>query len=244
MTLREKFEQSGNWLFRWRSYLPLLLFVPLVVEMHRSPSPIAGGWFEMGRQAVCFAISMVGFALRVFTVGHTPPGTSGRTTRRQKAASLNTTGAYSLLRHPLYLANLLMWLGIALSCCTWSLLVIFLLAFSLYYERIMFAEEEYLRRRFGPQFEQWAATTPAFLPRIANWTPPSQSFSMRKILRKEYSGLFAVVAGFCLARAFEHATAEKRLFIEPAWLVLLLATFVVYLILRTLHTRTRLLAAD
>lgn len=244
MTLREKFEQSGNWLFRWRSYLPLLLFVPLLVEMLRSPWPIAGGWLEMSRQAACFAVSMIGFAVRIFTVGHTPPGTSGRNTKRQKAASLNTTGAYSLLRHPLYLGNLLMWLGIALSCCTWPLLVIFLLAFSLYYERIMFAEEEYLRRRFGAEFEQWAATTPALLPRIANWTPPSQPFSMRKILRKEYSGLFAVVAGFCLARAFEHATAEKRLFIEPAWLVLLLATFVVYLILRTLHTRTRLLAAD
>jgi hypothetical protein len=25
MPLREEFEKTGNWLFRWRSYLPLLL---------------------------------------------------------------------------------------------------------------------------------------------------------------------------------------------------------------------------
>lgn len=34
MPLREEFERTGQWLFRWRSYLPLLLFPPVVAALH------------------------------------------------------------------------------------------------------------------------------------------------------------------------------------------------------------------
>ena len=48
-------------------------------------------------------------------VGFTPRGTSGRNTKEgQVAESLNTLGMYSMCRHPLYLGNLLMWLGIVM----------------------------------------------------------------------------------------------------------------------------------
>ncbi len=56
-------------------------------------------------------ISFFGLALRVIVVGHAPYGTSGRNTREQVADTLNTTGMYSIVRHPLYLANYLIILG-------------------------------------------------------------------------------------------------------------------------------------
>ena len=31
MPLREEFESSGQWLFRWRSYLPVVLLVPVII---------------------------------------------------------------------------------------------------------------------------------------------------------------------------------------------------------------------
>ena len=64
-------------------------------------------------------------------------------------STLNTSGLYSVVRHPLYLGNYLMWLGVALFSRTWWAPVIVSLVFWLYYERIMFAEEEFLRRQFG-----------------------------------------------------------------------------------------------
>ena len=51
--------------------------------------------------------------IRIYTVGTTPAGTSGRNRDKQIAEKLNKTGVYSIIRHPLYLGNLLIWLGVA-----------------------------------------------------------------------------------------------------------------------------------
>ena len=104
-----------------------------------------------------------------------PKDTSRRNTGRPQAETLNTTGLYSVVRHPLYLGNYLMWLGVALFPGAWWAPVIVSLVFWLYYERIMFAEEEFLRRQFGEHYTAWAAATPAFLPRLGRWRSPGRT---------------------------------------------------------------------
>ena len=61
------------------------------------------------------SISVLGFLVRFYTIGTTPKGTSGRNTKEQVADVLNSSGMYSMLRHPLYLGNYLIWLGISLA---------------------------------------------------------------------------------------------------------------------------------
>ena len=99
-------------------------------------------------------------AIRAYTIGHTPKGTSGRNTKKQVANALNTTGAYSLVRNPLYLGIFFMGLGVALFAHLWWLTLIYVLAFWLYYERVIFAEEAYLRDKFGAEYLSWADRTP------------------------------------------------------------------------------------
>lgn len=130
------------------------------------------------------------------TVGHTPAGTSGRNTARQVADSLNTTGIYSVVRHPLYLGNFLMWLGVSLLTCSPGFVAAFALAYWIYYERIMYAEEQFLRRKFGTAYALWAASTPAFLPRLGQYVPLALPFSWRKVLKKEKNGAFALLLTF------------------------------------------------
>ena len=137
-------------------------------------------------------------------VGYAPVRTSGRNTRNQIADSLNTTGLYSIVRHPLYLGNFLIGLGISLVSWVWWLPLIYTLLFGIYYERIMFAEEAFLRRKFGGEFEDWAAATPAFWPRISQWRRPALPFSFRNVLRREYSGLAVVILGHAGVELAEH----------------------------------------
>ena len=85
MKLVEQMGQTGDILFRWRSWLPLLL-LPLFVASFSGGHPTGSPSFEFWWEVACFAVSMVGLVLRVITVGTAPRGTSGRNTREQKAA--------------------------------------------------------------------------------------------------------------------------------------------------------------
>ena len=244
MGLREEFEATGNWLFRRRGYLPLLLFPLLLVAVRGSAYPSGDHALDLAWEGVCLLLALIGLALRVATVGFVPRDTSGRTTGGLRAGSLNTSGFYSVVRHPLYLGNYLMWLGVALFPRSWWAPVIVSLVFWLYYERIMFAEEEFLRRKFGPLYAAWAATTPAFLPRLTLWRRPGAPFCLLTVLRREHSSLLALMASLTtLEVASDHANTG-RLIVDPVWGTALAVTLVLCLAVRAVKHRTRLLHVE
>ena len=243
MGMREEFEAAGNWLFRHRGYLPLLLF-PLLLLAAAHSSAAAGHPPALVRDVLCVAVALGGLAVRVATVGYVPRDTSGRNTGRPQAESLNTGGLYSVVRHPLYLGNYLMWLGVALFARAWWAPVIVSLVFWLYYERIMFAEEEFLRRRFDAEYESWAASTPAFLPRLGLWRPAGARFSLLTVLRREHSSLLALIASLTALEVARVHASTGRLSLDPIWGTALAATLALCLAVRTLKHRTRLLHVE
>jgi len=244
MALREEFEAAGNWLFRRRSYLPVLLFPILLADIAGVRYPASGQAPGPVWEGLCLLVSILGVGVRVATVGFAPAGTSGRNTGQQRAATLNTTGMYSVVRHPLYVGNYLLWLGVAaLPGLPWSPVVV-TLVFWLYYERIMFAEEEFLRRSFGAAYTQWADVTPAIIPRVSRWRPPDFPFSLRTVLRREYPGWWALVASFTVLHVAGAVVRTGRPTLTPGWGAAFAATTVVCYALRLLKRRTRLLHVE
>ena len=196
MALLHSFEKSGNTLFKHRGQIPVVLFVlaiPIVFFTNYNNIPES---FQNGLTIVSIFISFIGFVIRAYAIGTTPKGTSGRNTKEQVADSLNHTGIYSTVRHPLYLGNYLMWIGIVMFTFNIYFVVIVSLAYWLYYERIMFAEERFLERKFGEEYLEWSKKVPAFIPGFKNYLRGSIPFSFITILRREYSGVLATVVGF------------------------------------------------
>ena len=106
MSLNNEFEVTGNWLFKHRSFLPLII-VPFLFYCLLTPvNNFYNTLFYAG-----FVVSLLGECVRIFTIAFVPAGTSGRNTKQQLATSLNQTGIYSTVRHPLYLGNFFMFLG-------------------------------------------------------------------------------------------------------------------------------------
>ena len=163
MALVHEFEKSGNWLFKRRSWLPVVLIIAGVIVLYLTNRQAI--LFNLTKELIFLGISLLGEAFRIITVGYAPRNTSGRNTiAGQIADELNTTGIYSLVRHPLYLGNFFMWLGPVLFVRTFVFVIIFILVYWLYYERIMFAEEQFLRGKFGEAYDKWSENVKAIFP--------------------------------------------------------------------------------
>lgn len=202
MALQEEFKQQGDFLFKHRSYLPLvLLAVGLCVTFYQqrfsglAHESLIAEMLEGG----ALAVGLLGLFIRIFTVGYTPEKTSGRNTNAgQVAEVLNTTGIYSLIRNPLYLGNYLMWLSVTMLTGNIWFVLLFSLTFWLYYERIIWAEEAFLRQKFGTAYLNWAKVTPPFWPRHTGYTKPNIAFSWKKVVRQEKDGILALFLAFCI----------------------------------------------
>jgi protein-S-isoprenylcysteine O-methyltransferase Ste14 len=242
MALTDEMGIQGSWLFRWRSYLPFLLLALLL------PPSLYGLRWPFGSHRlheiwaiVCFFVSLIGIGIRCATVGFVPRGTSGRGTSKMNASVLNVTGMYSLVRHPVYLGNYLIGLGVTLVWFDWWAPIIYTLSFWLYYERIMIAEEHFLARQYGAAFQLWARVTPSFLPspwQLHRWKRPSLPFSFVSTVRREHSTLTLIVALHAGMEAIENYRIDGQLRFGHVWGCVFAIAVSLYLCIRWLKTRT------
>ena len=242
--LMEEFKKTGNWLFRWRSYLPLLLLVLAVPAVADSISRAGSHPFPTAWEVLGLTVAFLGLAVRILTVGYVPAGTSGRNTLKQVASSLNVTGMYSVVRHPIYLGNFLMWFGIALLPRCWWFTVITVLIFWVYYERIMFAEECFLSEQFGEEYRDWAARTPAFIPKFRQWQKPDLPFSLKSAISREYSTFFTIIVIFTLFNLIRSWLTQGTLAPDRLTAGLFAIGLFTYVTVRVLKKNTRLLRAE
>ena len=231
-------------MFLYSSFLPLLL-LPLVVAGLLGFHYIGGSHLKTELwQVFGLLVALAGLGVRAFTGATVPAGTSSRNTVRQVADALNTTGMYSVVRHPLYCGNYLMWLGFVLAFLPWWMVLLVTCVFALYYERIMFAEEAFLRQQYGASFEDWAAVTPAFLPRWRQWRPPSLPFSWKSVLRREYAGFLGICFAFFVGDVAGESVVQGRLTYERHWAALVVFALVASVVLRTLRRHTKVLTVE
>ncbi len=244
MALSQEFERIGNWFFRWRSYLPLLLLVLFLLSLADFSNLTSQKNINRLWELFCLGVSSLGLFFRIITVGYVPRGTSGRNTKKQVAEVLNTTGMYSVVRHPLYVGNFIMWLGISLFFHLWWFTLLIGLIFWVYYEKIMYAEEEFLKKKFGDQFLIWADKTPAFIPDFSLWQAPQMQFSVKSALKREYASFFAMIAIFTCLRILCSLRIDKTLRLDSMWTGIFFGSLGFYLMVRFLKKKTHVLDDD
>ena len=81
----------------------------------------------------------------------------------QRHNTLAKTGPYARIRHPQYVAFVLILLGFLLQWPTLLTLLMFPILLVMY-ARLAVTEEAEIAKRFGAEFEAYAASTPRFLP--------------------------------------------------------------------------------
>ena len=229
MSLKNELEKTGDWLFRYRSYLPFL-FLPFLIYVLKEKTQLYLNSYLIISSMV---ISIIGEIIRILTISFVPPRSSGRNTKQQNASCLNQTGIYSTVRHPLYLGNYFILLGPFIYTGSIYAIIIYTLSFWLYYERIMFAEEAYLSNKFGDEYKVWSNSTPAFIPNLKLYQSPSGSFSIPQILEREYTGICGIVPIFTLLIISHNIFIKSDILLPTAWLIIFVVNTLLYIILRS-----------
>ena len=105
-----------------------------------------------------FLIALVGQAWRIYAAGVI-----------YKNRKLASTGAYSLVRHPLYLGNFLILGGFTLACANLWVVALVVAFFLFYYPAAIRYEDRKLEDIFGDEWREWSRGRPAMLPTRFSW---------------------------------------------------------------------------
>jgi protein-S-isoprenylcysteine O-methyltransferase Ste14 len=132
-----------------------------------------------------------------------------------------------------------MWLGPVLFLRSIGVTLVFVLIYWLYYERIMFAEEQFLRRKFGDVYDKWSERVRSFIPWSFKYIPASLPFSVRNVLKREYNSFVNIFVIFILLDLFRNYFLSDRIYLTTMWIYLFVAAGVIWLVIRTIHKQTK-----
>ena len=210
MTLINSFDKNGKFLFRYRGQLPLLFFVLALPITYCYDYDFLISYPSLKSFVLilsCF-VFVLGHLLRIIIIGYCDEHTSGRNRHEQVAHHLNTKGWYSMVRHPLYFANFLIWIGLSFYLANPMLSLVLCLCYWLYYERIMFMEENFLFNKFGNEFQIWANKVPAFFPNVFLYEKSPNKFSLKTVCANEYPSIVSTATSLLILIIFRRFSME------------------------------------
>ena len=111
----------------------------------------------------------------------------------------------------------------------------------LYYERVIFAEEAFLRKKFGEEFIAWASVTPVLFPKFSHYKKAELPFCWKNVIRKEYQTIFAFICALLAMEIFSDLIIRQRFELDLAWKIIFLTSCLFYLTIRIITKKTNLL---
>lgn len=135
-----------------------------------------------GRIIAGFVIAAIGQIWRIYAAGVI-----------YKNTRLATTGAYSIVRHPLYLGNFLILAGFTLACANWIVVALVAFFFLFYYPAAIRYEDHKLEGIFGDDWREWSQGRAAMLPTSFRWQPNQDaSWSVRQSMLRNGELIYTV----------------------------------------------------
>ena len=166
--LTERFAAVGLRIFHRRMHVGLAA-VLLATLVYR-PRNFFGAYQTAGA-VVSLLLVLAGLGLRAWAAG-----CAGGHTRRAtiEAPRLVTGGPFAYVRNPIYLASIVLGLGmVGLLADPW-MLGLYVAVFVFLYTAIVPAEERFLRGQFGDAYARYCANVPRILPRLRPWAEAEQ----------------------------------------------------------------------
>ena len=165
-------------IFKYRSYTPIpFVILMLIFENATITSLIIG-----------FVIAVSGELIRLWGVSWA--GSETRTTGGVGGTYLVISGPFAHVRNPLYVGNILMYLGLGIMSMSLFpyLQIVAILFFIMQYQFIVKEEEGFLIKKFGDNYKKYLQNIPRFFPRITKYKDasiPQPNYSLSAGLKSE-----------------------------------------------------------
>jgi protein-S-isoprenylcysteine O-methyltransferase Ste14 len=159
-----------------------------------------------GRHQVAGTLASVGLILVGLAGRAWAGGNAGRHTRLAsiEAPRLATGGPYAYVRNPIYLASIVLGLGMVLLLGDPWMLALYVGVFVFLYTSIVPAEEEFLRGEFGEDYARYCEHVPRMLPRLRPWSGAERwEFDWSTLLHEGRLGLM-LMGIYALLQAAPH----------------------------------------
>jgi protein-S-isoprenylcysteine O-methyltransferase Ste14 len=157
----------GNFFFKYRNQLFIFLYALLLVP---SPELITEKVFGPGYWQIALWVGLfittLGVVIRGITIGLTFIERGGDKALRIHADALITKGLFTHSRNPLYVGNNLMLFGLGILSNSLIYVIVVVPVFLFIYQCIIYAEEDFLTKKFGQPYLDYCSKTNRWLPNL------------------------------------------------------------------------------
>lgn len=186
----------GNFFFRYRNALFPVVFMLTALTLR--PKILLGSP-PLHRLLITLGlmVAVLGESFRLMTIGWEYIHRGGKD-GKVYAGRLVKGGMYGITRNPMYVANALIATGMALATGSPTAYAVIIPFFLFVYQAIVCAEENFLRDKFGSEYEAYCAKVNRFIP---SWRLIGESFSgmrydWRLALRHDLGTITGLTIGF------------------------------------------------
>ena len=234
----------GNFFFKYRNQLFIFLYALLLVPSPEllTESTFGSGYWKIALWVGLF-ITTLGVVIRGLTIGLTFIERGGKELKIH-ADALITRGLFTHCRNPLYVGNNLMLLGLGILSNSLIYVLVVVPVFLFIYQCIIYAEEDFLTKKFGQSYIDYCSKTNRWLPNLKGIgkTFSNMKFNWAKCMLTENNTQIFWATGVFLTLIFKF----PFIFGENPWtryyfMIFILPLFVVYyLVLRWLRKSGRI----
>ena len=233
----------GNFFFRYRNALFPLIFAAGAILL-RPQLMFDSVTADRLLVAAGIAIALLGQAVRLITIGFEYIHRGGKD-GQVYAGRLVRGGVYGITRNPMYVGNGMIAVGMTLQFGSPIGFFVLVPFFLFVYQAIVAAEENYLRAKFGAEYEDYEKSVNRYVPTLsrAREAFAGMRFDWRKSIKKDLGTVVGLTIGLILLPVWRAyflygVEATKGAAMRALWLTL--GVTAVYLILLKLKKSDRL----
>lgn len=200
----------GNFFFKYRNKAFPLIIAALFLILPPPTSIFDSEIAEQVKDVLACLISLSGLIIRGIVIGFAYIKRGGRN-KQVYADTLVKEGMFSICRNPLYVGNMLIYTGVFLMHGALPVVILGTSIFYFIYICIIAAEEQYLRNKFGAEYDRYEAETNRWIINFGKFRAATNgmSFNFKKVIVKDYPTIFTTLLILAFTERYEGIAAGE-----------------------------------